>query len=167
MPKEYKRHFIKTKRAKTILKKASEKLNVNLEQIFKSKINMELIETDFGEIFLINGKPLMFKRKEEVFPTLIFKEVFDLAPKAIVDMGAIPHVCNGADVMAPGIVGYKGNFSKGDIVFIVDEKYNKPLAVGEATQNVEDAKTAKHGVIIKNIHFVGDKIWKLIKNVGG
>lgn len=164
-PKEHKRHFVKAKEARKILKEASEKLKMNLELIFKSKVNMELVETDFGEIFLINGKPLLFKTEGKIFPTLIFKEIFDSTPKAVVDMGAVPHVCNGADVMAPGIVDYRGSFGEGDIVFIVDEKYNKPLAVGVAVQNTEKAKTAKHGVIVKNVHFVGDRTWNFIKNM--
>ena len=45
-------------------------------------------------------------------------------------MGAIPYVCKGATVMAPGIVRVEGEFGKGDLVLIVDMKHGKALALG-------------------------------------
>jgi PUA domain protein len=67
--------------------------------------------------------------------------------------------------MAPGIVRYEGDFSKGDLVFIVDEKYGKPLALGEIMCDAETARTLKQGVIVRNIHHVGDKVWNLVKRL--
>lgn len=165
MSKKYRRHFLKAKEAKSLLSKASKKLKVDLEQIFGVKINIELVETDFGEILLINGKPLLVKAGESIFPTLIFNKLFGLMPKIVVDMGAIPHVCNGANVMGPGIVRFEGEFRKGDFVFVVDERYGKPIAIGEVVYDVDTVKKVTQGVVVKNIHFVGDKIWSLIKEV--
>ena len=165
MPEKHKRHFLKAKEAKSLLDTASEKLKVNLEQNFKAKINVELVETEFADILLINGKPLLAKAEEKVFPTLIFNEFFASAPKIVVDMGAIPYVCNGANVMAPGIVRFEGEFRKGDYVFIVDENHGKPIAVGEILYDMNEAKKVTQGTVIRNIHFVGDKIWNLIKNL--
>ena len=165
MPTKYRRHFLKAKEAKSILSEASQKLKVDLKQIFKDKAHMELVETDFAEIFLINGKPLLVRTGEKILPTLLFNEIFDLMPKAVVDMGAVPHVCNGASVMAPGIVRFEGEFKKGDFVFVVDEKHGKTFAIGEATHDVDAANKATKGVVIKNIHFVGDEIWNFLKNL--
>jgi PUA domain protein len=67
--------------------------------------------------------------------------------------------------MAPGIRRFEGSFAKGDIVFVVDEKYGKPLALGEATFDVEEARNIKQGMVVKNIHYVGDSVWKLIKDL--
>jgi PUA domain protein len=65
--------------------------------------------------------------------------------------------------MAPGIVRIEGEFSKGDIVIIVDEKHGKPLALGEILYDVENAKNVKQGVVVKNFHFVSDRIWNFAK----
>src|SRR4030067_2091096 len=159
MSRKHRRYSLKSKDAKTILNKASEKLKINLASIVEAKANIEAIETDFGELFLINGKPLLFSTGEDVFPTLVFMEISSRMPKVVVDMGAIPYVCNGADVMAPGIVRFEGEFSKGDLVLVVDEKHGKPLALGEILYDSENAKSIKQGIVVKNIHFVSDKIW--------
>ncbi len=130
-----------------------------------TKPTVEAVETDYEEIYLINGKPLLFKLGEEVFPTLFFHEIFALLPKVVVDMGAVPYVCNGAAVMAPGIVRVAGEFGKGDIVLVVDEKHGKPLALGEILYDAENAKNVKQGAVVKNVHWVSDKIWNLAKTM--
>jgi len=165
MPQKYARHSVKAKERKAILSKASERAKVDLEALLGTKPIMEVIDTDFGEILLINDKPLLFKTEENVFPTLFFKEIFVLRPKVVVDMGAVPHICNGADVMAPGIVRFEGEFQKSDLVYIVDEKHHKPIAMGEILYDVENAEDVKQGVVVKNIHFVGDKIWNFAKSL--
>jgi len=165
MPEKFRRYFLRAKEAKALLNKTSEKLGVDLEQMFRAKVNVEVVETEFAEIYLINGKPLLVKAGEIVFPTLVFSEFFALAPKVVVDMGAVSHVCNGANVMAPGIRRFEGEFREDDFVFVVDEKHGKPIAVGETIYNVEEAKNIRQGVVVKNIHFVGDKIWNFMKKL--
>ncbi len=96
----------------------------------------------------------------------MFTEVVAKLPKVVVDMGAVRHVCNGAGVMAPGIVRYEGDFDKGGLVLVVDVKFGKTLALGEAQFGSEAAKTIKHGVVIKNVHFVSDEIWNAMKVLG-
>ena len=165
MPRKYQRHFLKAKEVKSILSEASEKLKVDFNQIFKNKVELELVETVFTEIFLINGKPLLFRIEGKIVPTLVFNEFSASMSKAVVDMGAVPYVCNGASVMAPGIVRFEGEFEKGDFVLVVDEKHGKAIAVGEATYDADAAKKITNGVVIKTIHFVGDKIWNFIKKL--
>lgn len=165
MPEKYRRYFLKTKEVKSLLRKISKRLKIDLGQIFDVKVNVELVETDFAGILLINSRPLLFEVEESIFPTLIFDEIVASAPKVVVDMGAVPHVCNGANVMAPGIVRFEGNFRKDDFVFVVDERHGKPVAIGEVVYDVEAAKKATQGVVVKNIHFVGDKIWNFIKTL--
>ncbi|MBE0519828.1 DUF1947 domain-containing protein [Candidatus Bathyarchaeota archaeon] len=165
MPRKYRRHFLKAKEVKSILSEASEKLKVDFNQIFKNKVELELVETDFAEIFLVNGKPLLFRVEGKIVPTLVFNELFASMSKVVVDMGAVPYVCNGASVMAPGIVRFEREFKKGDLVFIVDEKHGKAIAVGEAVYDIAAADKVTKGVVMKNIHFVGDKIWDFIKKL--
>lgn len=165
MPKKYRRHFLKAKEAKLLLDKASERLKTDLNRLFKPKVGVELVETDFAEVFLINGRPLLVKAGNAFFPTLVFNDFSALAPKVVVDMGAVPHVCNGADVMAPGIIRFEGEFKDGDLVFVVDERHGKLLAVGEAVYDVDVAKTVRRGMVVKNIHFVGDNVWNFMKKL--
>lgn len=166
MPEKFRRHFLKTREAEALLNKASEKI-VALGQIVKAKVDVELIQTEFAEIYLINNKPSLFKIGEDIFPTLVFNEFFASVAKVVVNMGAVPHVCNGANVMAPGIIRFEGEFKEGDFVLVVDEKHGKPLAVGEMMYDMYEAKKIKQGVVVKNIHFVGDKIWNFIKSFQG
>jgi len=165
MTERFRRHFLKTKEAEALLNKASEKLKVNLEQIVKAKANVELIQTEFAEIYLINGKPSLVKAEDNIFPTLVFNEFLASSPKVVINMGAVPHVCNGANIMAPGIIRFEGEFREGDFVLVVDEKHGKPIAIGEIIYDTDAAKNVTHGVVVRNVHFVGDKIWNFIKKL--
>jgi PUA domain protein len=165
MPEKYRRNFLKEKEAKTMLKKAKEKANIDVEQMIMTKANIELVETDFAKIFLANGKPILAEMGENFFPTLVFNEFFASASKVVVDMGAVPHVCKGANIMRPGIRHFEGEFRKGDFVFVVDERHGKPLAVGEMLLDKGEAEKATHGVIVRNVHFVGDRLWNLFKQL--
>jgi PUA domain protein len=164
MPEKFRRYFLKSREAEELLNKTSEKIGV-LKQILRAKTEVELIQTDFAEIYLIKGKPALAKSGENVFPTLTFNEFLTTSPKIFVDMGAVPHVCKGADVMAPGVVRFEGEFRKGDFVLVVDEKYGKPLAIGEANYDASEAKNALQGAVVRNVHFVGDKIWNFMRKL--
>jgi len=165
MPSFPRRHFLKEKEAEQLLASLSQKLNVKPYELLGPKPHIERAETQFAEIFFANGKPVMAKSNETLFPTLKFETIFALLPKVVVDMGAVSHLCNGADVMAPGVVHIKGNFSEGDFLLVVDERYEKPLAIGVALVNSQVAKNLTHGKIAKNMHFVGDKLWNLLKSL--
>jgi PUA-domain protein len=167
MPTKHRRYALKSKQAKQILNEISEKLKVNVEALFVSKANVEVVDADVGKIYLVNGKPLFFKAGERVLPTLLFQDFALRAPKIVVDMGAVPYVCNGADVMAPGIVRVEGEFGKGDLVLVVDEKHGKPLALGESLYDSESARNTKQGAVVKSVHFVSDKIWNFVKTLVG
>jgi len=165
MPTKHRRYSVKSKEAKQILNEVSERLKINEEVLFGSKVNLEVVEADVGKIYLVNGKPLFFKVGEKLLPTLLFQNFASQAPKIVVDMGAVPYVCNGADIMAPGIVRVEGEFGKGDLVLIVDEKHGKPLALGESLHDAESARNTKQGAVVKSLHFVSDKIWNLTKTL--
>jgi len=163
MPEKFRRHFLKSKDAKDFWDRVSKRLKVDLERVFGTKVDVEVVEAEFAEIYLIDGKPLFAEVGGNVFPTLVFSEFLALAPKVVVDMGAVPHVCNGANVMAPGIVRFEGLFRNGDFVLVVDEKHGKALAIGEILYDVVEAEKVERDVVVRNVHFVGDKIWNFIK----
>jgi len=159
------RHFLKEKEAKKIILDFSQKFKVDPERLFGSKPRIELAEAQVADIFIIDGKPLLARFHGALLPTLIFNDLFSSLPKIVVNMGAIPYICNGADVMAPGVVNIDGDFNKNDLLLIVDERYCKPVAIGAALLNSEDMRSIKQGKIAKSIHYVGDKLWNFIKTL--
>jgi PUA-domain protein len=165
MSGKHKRYFLKARESKELLDKASRRLRVYLEQVLKDKANVEVVQADSIELFLIDGKPVLARTGENIYPTLTFKEFLDMAPKVTVDMGAVPYVCKGANVMAPGIRGFNGEFQKGDLLLIIDEKHGKPIALGETLYDAEQAKNIKQGIVVKNIHYVGDRTWNQLKQL--
>ncbi len=143
--------------------KISSQLPASLSRFIDAKASIEEVEAGKHELLIVDKKPILFKIGEKIYPTLVFKEAIDLLPKAVVDMGAVRHVCNGADIMAPGIVRFEGDFPKGSQVIVVDVKHGKPLALGEVLFGSEEAKATRKGVVIKNLHFVGDEVWTTLK----
>ncbi len=139
---------------------------IDVEVLLKPKTGFEVLETPKHKIFLANGVPMFAKSDDSLFPTLTFNEMSSRLPKVTVDLGAIPYLCNGADVMAPGVRGIQGDFTKGELVLVVDEKYGKPIAISQALYDSESVKTLKQGKILKNLHYVGDEVWNAIKNLG-
>lgn len=157
------RRFTKEKEAKKLLTEFFNKAKIPPNEPSILKPPIELIKMNSEEIFFADKKPIFAKSNNTFFPTLMSGRFLANLPKATVNMGAVPHVCNGADVMAPGIVHFEGKFNKRDIVIITDERHQKPIAITLALYNIEEAKKLEHGKILKNIHYVGDKIWNTIK----
>jgi len=117
-------------------------------------------ETEEGlMVYIIEGDIKLARGKDRLFPTLQNESVEGL-PSVLVDMGAIPYVCNGADIMSPGITGIDGEFGEGDLVVIRDERHRKPLAVGVALVPSGEMREMPKGKAVENIHYVGDKLWK-------
>jgi PUA domain protein len=65
--------------------------------------------------------------------------------------------------MVPGVVDIEGDFEEGEFVLIVDERFLKKLAIGVSLYDSYTIRTLKRGKIVKNMHYVGDKLWSLIK----
>jgi PUA domain protein len=164
MPTKQRRYPLKTKEAKQILEEASKTLKIDVETLF-GKATVEVVESDVGQVYLIGGKPLLYKAGDKILPTLHFTEFTSKAPKIVVDMGAVPYVCKGATVMAPGIVRIDGEFSKGDVVLVVDMKFGKSLALGESLMDAQTARQTKKGPTVKTQHYVSDKIWDYTKTL--
>lgn len=165
MSKTIKRHFLREKETERILQELSHKLNVDTEQLLGAEPRIELAEIQSTEIFIANGKPILARLNNTLSPTLLFEEILPLLPKIIVDMGAIPYICSGADLMAPGIVQIHGDFNEDDILLIADERHEKPLALGIALFDLQYMRKLKRGKVVKNIHYVGDKLWNLLKKM--
>ena len=157
------RSCLKSKDTKKLNVELSEKLGIKIQDFFESKIRVESYQIDAVTVFLFNGKPLLAKSDDALFFTLIFEEIFSQFPKIVVDMGAVPFVCKGADVMAPGIREIQGKFDENGLVLVVDDRHHKPLAVGLAMFSSEEMNKISNGKVIKTLHYVGDKLWSSLK----
>ncbi len=115
-----------------------------------------------GKTFYLKDKQLVFFAVDNLLipslKTLLQKQFLKTIT---VDMGAIPFVTQGADVMRPGIVKISEDVKKDEIVCVVDEKHGKTLAVCQALYSAEEMQQMQKGKVLKNLHYVGDEIWKL------
>ncbi len=118
-------------------------------------------ELEVGDemVYFVDNSPWILRRTIGLLPSLKFDKFVNLLPRVVVDMGAVAHVANGADIMRPGIREVPSNLAKGDLLVIVDEKYGKPLALGLAEVESTEMKSMSKGKVIKNVHFVGDELW--------
>jgi PUA-domain protein len=108
-------------------------------------------------VYLLDDVVEFVRKGDALYPHLGGTHV-DRLPRVIVDMGAIPYVCNGADVMAPGITDMDA-FMAGDIVVVRDITHGKALAIGRALKNSSDIEAVKKGKVVENLHYVGDSLW--------
>jgi PUA domain protein len=97
-------------------------------------------------------------------PFLSETSLLERFPKVVVDAGAIKFVCDGANVMRPGIKKYT-EFKKDDLVCIVEETHNKFLAVGKAVVSSDEMQNITKGEIVKNLHYISDKYWESAKMI--
>ena len=102
---------------------------------------------------------------EKYVPFLTDTKILEKFPSIIVDMGAVKFVCNGANVMRPGITGFSGEFEAGQIVCITEESKNMFLAIGIASVPSSEARPMKKGQILENIHYVSDRYWDIVRKI--
>ena len=152
-----KRYHLKKKKLKEIKQELKEYSSIILD-----KANVEMLETDSNSFILINGQPHIILLNNKPFPTL--KAIIDnnfQGNRVVVDMGAVKFMANGADVMSPGIVKADETIAKDDVVIIVDEDHEKPLAIGLSLITGEEMVKNDKGKAIKTVHFIGDDFWNL------
>jgi PUA domain protein len=135
---------------------------------FDVKARWEVVKISKNEVvYLLDGRPLAVEVSGKLIPSIraLMDGIAEL-PRVVVDSGAVKHVVNGADVMAPGIVRVEGDFAKGDLVVVVDEKHGKPLSVGVALVDRSELASMSRGKVVENLHYIGDKLWNKLKEMG-
>ena len=155
------RTILKDRDAKPLI----EELNKipGLEQLSrKSRVETETVKS--SEVIFVDGVPVAFKREDQLVPVLTNNSALEKMSRVTVDMGAVPHVVGGADIMAPGIRKVEGSFHEKSLVVIVDEKHGKFLSIGRSLLTSEALAGTKKGKVITNIHYVGDPVWETIKS---
>ncbi|MCS7112574.1 MAG: DUF1947 domain-containing protein [Nitrososphaerota archaeon] len=155
-----KRRDVKRREGALLLERLKARFNLRIDLKVE---RYEVVESDGLSIYILDGRPLLFEADGDVYPTLFFDEAMSILPRVVVDRGAIPHICDGADVMAPGIVRIEGLFDEGGLVAICDERYGKIIALGIALKDSEAIRSMDRGRAIRNIHYVGDRIWRIAR----
>jgi PUA domain protein len=138
----------------------------DLNEEVKDKYSIEgfFSEDDFvamaEDTYILKDGELMFFYKEELLlPSLRLLLKNNFLKKVTINMGAVPFIAKGADLMRPGIVGVDAYVEEGNIVAIVDEKNMKPIAVGQSLFSKEEMERMEVGKIVLNLHHVGDDVW--------
>ena len=124
MAKLKKRHRIRRKEVSRYASSLSEHFGC---QVFSGSEVVDIAESDDHEIILVENVPVAVMIDGE--PVLTVRGLMRYKPTRYfveVDMGAVPFVTKGADVMAPGIVASDEVIKEGDLVWIRDER-NKSI----------------------------------------
>ena len=145
-----------------VIKEISNQWKIELPKI--KNLKFHYLE---DEIIIITGTNLKAIKNGEIYiPFLTEIEILKKFPYVMVDMGAVKFMCNGANVMRPGITKFS-EFSKDELVCVVEESQNKFLAIGRSCVPSTEMEKLHKGEIVKNLHYISDKYWesgKLIKD---
>jgi malignant T-cell-amplified sequence len=127
--------------------------------------NLKAVDSEKQGRLLIGDGITMIEGKDDfVIPHLTEDGILETFPFVVVDMGAVGFICNGANVMRPGITHIE-NFAMSEIVVIKDKMHQKKLAIGIARFDSEKMKALDKGPVITNLHYVGDIFWNLKKGL--
>jgi len=158
--KKIKRKMLSKKEIKTL----REKLPDYLKQLIHKNLPIEIIETEKGEVYIIEDTPILIKVENRFIPHLkyILKEDTNLK-KVIVDRGAIKPILNGADIMAPGVTYFDDTIEEEEVIEVREEEKNIPICIGYALVSGSEFNKIKKGRVVKNIHHIKDIWWDIQK----
>jgi PUA-domain protein len=153
-----KRGRMREKEIRTLSDELSEMLGV---VVFTTKDTVDLADSSEFKLIFVNNEILGLLIKERPFLSVRGFLRYQATKRYVtVDMGAVPFVTKGADVMGPGIVDADPEIKVGDLVWVREMKFSKALAIGEALANGDEMLAKKPGKLVKSIAYVGDKLWK-------
>jgi PUA domain protein len=150
---------------KQLSKKEAKEFNTQIEQkygiteLISKKDALETFEDENGKRLVVNGEHMFFFFEDELYPLLKWVLKNDVMKKVTVDMGAVKFVTSGADIMRPGVTKFEEGLKQYDVVVVIDENNQKPLAIAMMLFSSEEASAMESGKVLKNLHFVGDKLW--------
>jgi malignant T-cell-amplified sequence len=159
----------KTARTEFVERVASLFPRLDLRSVMSKSRDLKIAELDNDGLAIIfdGGLNLYFARNaaSEYFPLLKDEVVVPNLASATVDAGAVKFVCNGANIMRPGIVSFSGEFGKKEIISVREATHSKAIAIGRAYDARQLLDASKKGPAIENLHYVGDKFWESLKGV--
>lgn len=143
-----------------VLKEISEQWRLEIPKIK----NLKIYDLDENAKIIVGEGMTALKIDQTYLPFLTDTKILERFPNVTVDMGAVKFMCDGANVMRPGIRSFS-EFEKGQLVCIVEESQKKFLAVGRALVPSSELQTMTKGVVIENLHYVSDKYWEIRKSI--
>jgi len=152
---------------KQLNKSGVEELNTKIQaqfgvaDFFDKKDSLAQTESEGVSFYIKDKQPVFFIVGEKLVPALKLLLQRQFLKIIVVDMGAIPFVTKGADVMRPGIVEIDSSIVSGEFVCVVDKNHHKPLSVSQALFSGTEIKAMQKGKVLKNLHYVGDVMWKI------
>ncbi len=158
------RHYLREKEARAIIEEIQKTTHLPVNTASEQKVEVANIETE-TRLILINNKPAFLKTSKGILPTLTNTTTLQSTPTITVDAGAVPHICNGSDLMAPGIVKISGDFPAQSITAVAEQTYGKTIALVRTLIDAEKMRTTKRGKVAINLHYIGDRAWNAYKNL--
>jgi PUA domain protein len=122
-----------------------------------------VLEDEGKRVFAVDGF-VLFEHKGLLVPIAAEKvnaPLLSKYPAVYVDLGAVPHVLNGAAVMRPGIVKVEGAFSREEAVVVREVRASQAIAIGEALVSSEELQSLTKGRVISNVQHHGDRYHEL------
>ena len=158
-----KRHRLRQKEIQNFSAKIEASLGT---RTFDEGDTVDMAETPDYHVLFVDGASLGMVCEDEPFLTVRGILKYGAAKRFVtVDMGAVPYVANGADVMGPGVVDVDRTITEGDLVWIRDERNLRPLAVGRALVSAGDMLGKPKGRVVSSLHHVGDRLWAMDEEV--
>ena len=99
-----------------------------------------------------------------IIPHLTQHDILNHFASVQVDMNAVKFVCNGANIMRPGITDFT-TFKESEIVLVKDQTHKKELAVCISLVDDVTGRKMERGVVLNNIHHIGDIYWETKKTI--
>lgn len=137
------------------------------DSLLPSGCRVEGFSARKGEVFAVNDQPALYVGEDgTLFPLLVLVLKSNLPLSRItVDMKAVPHICNGADVFRGGVRNIDVGIKPKQVVVVIDEKNSKPICVGKSLVDAKTMQEMTQGKVIQNMHYVGDSIWDFSKGL--
>ena len=99
-----------------------------------------------------------------IIPHLTQHDLLNHFASVQVDMNAVKFVCNGANIMRPGITDFT-SFKESEIVLVKDQTHKKELAVCISLVDDVTGRKMEKGIVLNNIHHIGDVYWETKKTI--
>lgn len=155
-----KSNLISKSESAQVLKEISAQWKISLPKIK----NLRLYYIDDDTVIVTGNGLKAVKQGNRYIPFLSEIETLKKFPHVTVDMGAVKFMCNGANVMRPGITEYT-KFGKDELVCVVEESQHKFLAIGKSCVSSDELDSLTKGQVLENLHYISDKYWEEGKEI--
>ncbi len=163
------RQYLSKKALKELMSALSNRKEIDAEFVTQLRDCDEayVVEYPRFKIYVFDGSPALFEHAKTpgiIMPTLFAVNTFlnsrgrTPVPWVKVDEGAVQPILRGADVMAPGIREYC-EFSKDNIVSVLEPNKRYALAIGIALMNSSDIAPGRKGKCVKVVSRLNDDVW--------